>query len=240
MTATTEDSALPPIVIHGATSGRVRTLPGFHKKTHREPDAVNPATLAFLARLCADELADEGERLFQEIRAALGYRRRDISLAVDSPSALLTTRDFTFEITYTLAETDPATYLVSRNLSGLRRAAVVQHDAFNTIFAGLFTSLIFPLGRRLAVEDLIDCIEDLGPDAAMRVDYPSDCRDCTIRIRGIPASVVCDGATLELRFEQAGSPRDLLEAFDRARRAFAATGTGILTALAAPGGQPRP
>ena len=82
----------------GRTGGPVKALRGFRKTHHSVPDAVNPATLGFLARLCTDELAEEAEAFFQAARQALAYKRKDIALAVTSPSAVLSARDFTLEI----------------------------------------------------------------------------------------------------------------------------------------------
>ena len=66
----------------GRTGGPVKALRGFRKTHHSVPDAVNPATLGFLARLCTDELAEEAEAFFQAARQALAYKRKDIALAV--------------------------------------------------------------------------------------------------------------------------------------------------------------
>ena len=82
----------------------------------------------------------------------------------------------------------------------------------------------------LRPEDELDDEDD--PDAArLRVDYPSDCRDCTLTMEGVDASVVCDGATLEMRFSRNGSPRELIEAFAAVRKAFALTKDRALAGL---------
>jgi hypothetical protein len=47
----------------------------------------------------------------------------------------------------------------------------------------------------------------------------------------VGAAVVCDGATLEMRFDKAGSPRELVEAFAAVRKAFALTKDRALAGL---------
>src|SRR3954467_8158200 len=98
--------AITPIIEQirfvGRSSGLVKTLGAFNKKHHTLPDAVNAATQGFLAKLCAGELAAEGEEAFQRAKTAFGYKRKDVSLDVSSPHAVLTSRDFTFEISYSL------------------------------------------------------------------------------------------------------------------------------------------
>ena len=91
---------------HGA--GAVKNLAGFRKPHHTVPDAVNAVTTAFLGKLCATELAAEGEEYYQRAKTALGYKRADLSLDVTSPTAVLTTRDFALEIAYALQPADPA------------------------------------------------------------------------------------------------------------------------------------
>jgi hypothetical protein len=72
--------------------GPVKTLGGFRKAHHTVPDAVNAATNAFLGKLCADDLAEEGEKFFQATKAALGYKRAQLTLEVASPTAVLTAK----------------------------------------------------------------------------------------------------------------------------------------------------
>src|ERR1035437_818232 len=82
----------------GRAGGLVKALQGFKKSHHTVPDAVNAATSAFLAKLCAEELAEEAERFFQGARTTFGYKRKEITLDVTSPNAMLSAKDFTFEL----------------------------------------------------------------------------------------------------------------------------------------------
>ena len=120
----------------GRSGGAVKALSGFKKSHHTVPDAVNPATNAFFARLCADELAEEAEKFFQRAKAALGYKRAQIALEVTSPVATLVARDFTLELIYALDEADPASYGITRTLHSLRNAELVELREFDGVFAG--------------------------------------------------------------------------------------------------------
>ena len=105
---------------------------------------------------------------------------------------------------------------------------------FDELFAGQFSAIAFALKKGVRVEAVIDAVEGLEEDAdgaKLRVDYPSDCSECTLRVDGIGAAVVCDGATLEMRFEKSGSPRELVEAFAAVRKAFALTKDRALAGL---------
>ena len=214
----------------------MKTLAGFRKAHHTVPDAVNAATSAFLAKLCAEELAAEGEKFFQAAKSALGYKRAQVSLEVASPTAVLVAKDFTLEIAYALEPADAASYTVTRTLHSLRNAELVAVAEFDALCAGQFSAVVFALKKGVRVEAVIDAVEGLDPKdeaagAGLTVEYPSDCRHCTLHAEGVDAAVVCDGATLEMRFARNGSPRELVEAFTELRRAFALTKARVLAGM---------
>ena len=65
----------------------------------------------------------------------------------------------------------------------------------------------------------------------LAVNYPSDCQRCVITVEGVKAEVICDGATLEMRFPRAGSPAELVEAFAAVRTAFSLSRNRVLAGL---------
>lgn len=219
------------ISLAGRSAGLVKNLAGFRKQHHTVPDAVNPATTAFLSKLCAVELEEEAEGFFQRSKAAFGYKRADLALDVTSPLAVLTTRDFTFELAYALEEKNPAGYEVRRTLHDVKNADIVARPEFNALFATLFDGLVFALAKGVKVEAVIDAVEAQDAATGLTVSYPSDCRHCVLRVEGVPAEVICDGVTLEMRFPRAGSPEELVEAFAAVRSAFALSKSKALGGL---------
>ncbi|MBI2813564.1 MAG: hypothetical protein HYX71_04720 [Opitutae bacterium] len=219
------------ISLVGRDAGLVKNLGGFRKQHHTVPDAVNAATTAFLGKLCAGELAAEAEKFFQRSKAAFAYRRADLTLEVSSPGAVLTTRDFTFELAYALVKTDPASYEIIRTLHSLRDGELVKRPELNGLFAAGFSSVVFNLAKGVKVEAVIDAVEARGAARGLTVSYPSDCRHCLLAVEGIAAEVSCDGATLEMRFAQPGSPAGLIEAFVAMRSAFALSKDRVLARL---------
>jgi hypothetical protein len=215
----------------GHSTGAVKNLAGFRKPHHTVPDTVNAVTTAFLGKLCATELAEESEGFYQRAKAALGYKRADLALDVTSPSAVLTAKDFTLEIAYALERDDPAAFRVSRTLHSLRSGELVELEEFDRLFAGAFSTIVFTLAKGVKVEAVIDAVEARPAGGTMTVSYPSDCRQCTLKVEGVEAEVVCDGATLEMRFPRAGSPREMVAAFLAVRSAFALTKDRVLAGL---------
>jgi hypothetical protein len=219
------------ISLVGRSHGGVKNLSGFNRKHHTVPDVVNATTTAFLGKLCAGELKKEGEEYFQRTRAALGYKRTDLSLAVNSPAMHLTARDFVLEIVYALEKADTGQHLVTRTLHSMSGAELVELPAFDTLFAGVFSSIVFGLTKGVPVEAVVDAIEARGAESDLAVSYPSDCRHCVVSVNGVEASVVCDGTSLEMRFPKNGSPRELITEFAAVRSVFALTKNRVLAGL---------
>ncbi len=229
MTGPLPSRIIAEIAFIGRGGGAVKGLDGFKKSHHSVPDAANATTNAFLAKLCAGELAAEAETLFQQVRTGLGYKRKQVSLSVGSPVATLAAKDFSVEIFYALEERDPSRYAVTTTLRELKNADLARTAEFAAIFAGKFTEIGFGLKKGVSVEAVIDAIEALADDddaaaregaGKLRVDYPSDCSECTIGVEGVEASVRCTGAALEIVFARGGGPAELIEAFDAVRGAF--------------------
>lgn len=226
-----ESTYVSRIQFVGRDGGAVKNLAGFRKQHHTVPDAVNDATSAFLAKLCAAELAEEGESMFQRARSAFGYKRKEISLEVTSPGALLKTPDFTCTLDYSLDAAEPSRFCVTRTLWEIREVGLLQRAEFGELFAGCFSAIAFELAAGVRVEAVIDAVEALDTGGGLTVSYPSDCRSCTLAVDGVTAEVVCDGATLEMRFARAGSPLELAREFLAVREAFALTKSRVLATL---------
>jgi len=223
MTGALPSSIIAGISFIGRSGGAVKTLGGFRKGHHTVPDAVNATTNAFLGKLCAGELAEEGETLFQSVRTGLGYKRKDVSLAVAGQSAVLAAKDFSVEIFYALEAGDAARYAVTTTLRDLKNADLAWTQEFAGIFAGKFSEISFSLKKGARVEAVIDAIEALDREEAnaLSVSYPSDCSECEIAVEGVEAKVRCTGGSLEMVFPHAAGPAELMDGFAAVRGAFA-------------------
>ena len=227
MTGDLPSSIVAEISFIGRGSGAVKNLSGYKKGRHSMPDVANATTNAFLGKICATELADEAEALFQQVRTAMSYKRKDLSLSVTSPTAVLSARDFSVEWLYELQEQDPSHYATTLTLRGLRDVDVARQEGFDAVFAGRFSEISFALRKGARVEAVIDAIEALDDEAELSVTYPSDCAYWEIAATGVDAAVRCSGASLEMVFPRGGSPRELIDGFGALRGAF-----GISKALA--------
>jgi len=221
MTGELPSSIISGIGFIGRSGGQVKALGGFKKGHHTVPDAANAVTNGFLGKICGPELAAQAEKLFQDVRTRLEYKRKDIALNVTGALAVLTAKDFTVEIFYLLEETTPGRYLVTTTLRDLKNGDLAQTEEFAAVFAGKFTEISFALKKGARVEAIIDVIEALDGEGGLSVTYPSDCRECVIHVEGVDAAVRCSGATLEMVFPRAGAPHELMAGFAAVRGAFA-------------------
>jgi hypothetical protein len=219
MTDELPSSIIAGISFVGRSGGLVKALGGFRKGHHTVPDAANAVTNAFLGKICEGELSAQAEKLFQDVRTQLGYKRKDVTLTVAAGAAVLTARDFTVEIGYALEEAGPARYAATTTLRGLKNADLARTEEFARVFHGSFTEIAFALKKGAKVESIVDAIEALD-GGGLAVTYPSDCHECLIRVEGVEAQVRCTAAALEMLFPRAGSPRELMAAFVAVRGAF--------------------
>jgi len=220
MTGALPSSIIAGISFVGRGGGLVKALGGFKKGHHTLPDAANATTNAFLGKICEGELAAQAEKLFQDVRAGLGYKRKEVALSVASPGAVLTAKDFNVEIFYALEEAAPERYAVTTMLQGLKNADLARTGEFAGIFAGMFSELSFALKKGARVEAIIDVIEVLDGEGGLGVSYPSDCAECVISVEGVAARVRCTGGSLDMVFPRAGAPGELMEGFAAVRGAF--------------------
>jgi len=213
-------SVISSIGFVGRSGGQVKSLAGFKKTHHTLPDAANAVTNAFLGKICEGELAEAAEKLFQNLRVGLGYKRKEISLSVTSPLAVVAAKDFGVEIFYALEERAPERYAVTTTLRDLRDLDLAQRAEFAAIFAGRFSEISVALKKGVRVEAVIDAVEALDGEGGLGVVYPSDYRECTLRVEGVDAEVRCTGAALEVIFPRGEAPAELLTMFAAVRSAF--------------------
>ena len=204
----------------GRGGGLVKALSGYRKGFHTIPDAASDATNAFLAKVGEKELADEAEALFQAVRAALSYKRKELSLSVGGGVAMLTAQEFAVEIGYSIEEERPERYVVTTRMRELKSAELARTESFAAVFAGKFSEIVFELKKGASVEAVVDAIEALEGEGGLSVTYPSDCSECEIRVEGVDAHVRCTGSELGMVFPRAGAPGELIDGFAAVREAF--------------------
>lgn len=204
----------------GQTTGQIKKLSGFKKGIHALPTAATPTTNAFLGKICDAELKGEAETFFQKSRTLLNYKRKDLQLTAANGSACLLTRDFSLEWQYLIEEETPDCWCRTLILHSIQPEADIHSEAFDEIFSGTFDRLEFTLSQAISIEEIIDTIEALSPPSQLQIDYPSDCKFCTLIAPDITAKIIFTNNSVEMNFPRPGSPGALFSDFLRLRQEF--------------------
>jgi hypothetical protein len=218
-------TAGPDVHILGTRTGIVKALLGFRKNFHRIPVVLPDAAFErqFIG-MCAGDLDRMVRDIFERLRAARGYKRREITLATDSPASTLTTTDFTLDLVYMLDAAEPADYHITYDLHGIRDIGVFADETLNVVFAGIFNRIAFPFPAALEMEALIDELEE-APGGAADLEYPPDYRECTVSLPGFAGRVRLTSTQMEVVNRTATSPADLVKTFVEASELLAANPT---------------
>lgn len=209
----------------GARMGNVKSLPGFRKGFHKPPAVLPDANFERqFAGICAAELEQLARDLFEKLRAARGYKRKEINLNVGAPDATLTTIDFTLDVRYELDPADPSDYRLVHDLHTIRDITVFADGSLNEVFSGTFNRVSFSFGESIDMEALIDELED-APGGAATLRYPPDCSECTIQLAGFVGNVRVTPRELEVVTPMGASPAELVKTFVEASDVLAANPT---------------
>jgi hypothetical protein len=211
--------------ILGTRTGIVKALLGFRKNFHRIPVVLPDAAYErqFIG-ICAADLDRLVRDLFERLRTARGYKRREITLATDSPATTMTTTDFTLDIAYALDAGEPADYQITYDLHSIRDIGVFADEQLNGVFAGIFNRIAFPFAEAVAMEKLIDDLEAV-PGGASGLLYPPDCRECLVSLPGYLGNVRLTSTQMEVINPTSTSPADLVKTFVDASELLASNPT---------------
>ena len=196
----------------GREEGHVKHFPDFDKSRHTSPKFASDRAQQFLARLAEPELNEWGEERFTAFRESLGYRRREISFAVEGGTGRIDSKDFTIEKRYSLIEDSPDRYSAETELLEASSACLLENDSFNRAVGPLFECMRCLFSKSVSVEGIIDRFEEAG-DARLSVDYPSTGDFCDLRIENVNAVFGFDAVSLEIRFPGFGTPKQLIDSY---------------------------
>lgn len=199
-------------VLWRETSRRADALPGFDKRRgHRVPDSVSTGATAFVRRLAAKEVEQEIEACHVALRTKLGYKRRQLHVAVDADGASIVTPDFEFHLVVGQDPGNPGRVRLRRTIQGVQTPVILASPAFAEAFGSGFDGLDLPVGRRIDVAGLIDAIEERDPPG-WTLDYGYEARRLTLTSPHMPLAVEVTAERVRLVGERPHGAAQLLEA----------------------------
>ena len=205
-------AGLTHVVLCAEHAGRIKDLSGFNKQWHSMPEDMDDKSIALVENVGSKEVEAEAQRLFQSIRTAFNYKRRELSCDSGEGCATLRGPDFDVDINITVDPDDFSGYLIETVVGRFKTPAVVQSEPFSQVFGRVFKVLRFDFSKTFDIEDIIDTVEDLE-DEAVQVTYPPDCSQCAITGRGLRGEILFDERGFRVQLERGSEPAELLETF---------------------------
>lgn len=206
------------IVLNSEEVGNVKSLRGY-RRSHRIPDEVNEATKAFVKRIASENIEEASEDYYQKIKKAFSYSRKDIKKSLDLSDGLATIncRDFEVGIDISQNPDDSSEYVLSINVWRFESPEILLSDSFNRVFSDTFDKIIFETKSDIKVAEFIDAIE-ASKIGSIKIDYPSDCSVCSLRIEGLKESVEIQHNQISLISDRNLQPRELVKHLIEANR----------------------
>ena len=209
----------------GSRPGHVKNLLGFRKGFHKIPallpDHAFERAFPAISEPDLDRLARE---IFEKLRAARGYKRKEIHFSIGAPDATLTTTDFTLDLRYEVDAADPNDCFLIHDLHTIRDIAVFADGSLNEVFAGVFGRVSLKFSERIILENLIDELEE-APGGAAALRYPPDCSECLVMLPGFTGTVRVTSRELEVVSPAGASPAELVKTFVEASEMLASNPT---------------
>lgn len=183
----------------GESRGKVKELSGYVKPS-KPLSTHNRWEQNFVEEAGAKEVEDLGAQLFEKIRRAFPFKRKDIDFQKGGSSASIKTPYF--DVNVSLAQDAEAAdqYVLTTEVSAFRRPEIVTDPAFLALFNLHCDTVVMDFGSKLELEARIDEIEDVDALAGC-LDYDTDCTEFTLRLPG--SGVVLHATADRMRFSHA-------------------------------------
>jgi hypothetical protein len=190
---------------------RVKDLTDF-RKGFQMPDNASPSSRKFIARLASSDVKTDVDAMFEQIREAFGYKRKDMDVTHGNDGiGQIRTPDFEYTVTAVLDSADPSKVKWTRELGRLVDVGFVRSAGFDTVFGKLFDQFFFAFAQPLDLESLIDRLEDTTI-AGMKLHGASDGESCEITLAGFTGRLTVNRFSLVVR-GRSGNSAGLLDLF---------------------------
>lgn len=196
----------------------VKSLGGYQKH-YRLPDK-DVLSDKFLAEWAEADLNKELDEAFAKLRSGFGFKRKELT-ATDplENCGEVSTPGFTYEVSVTTIEDEPANVLWRRAISRITDAESVTSPEFDETFGKQFNILELILEEPVDVESVIDEVEDIE-DPSVKVDYEKDASWCRIDFPGRKESIHVEAGRIQVHARREISAAELIESFLSAHSRF--------------------
>lgn len=222
-----DKAQLRKVLFSGVKAGSVKSLSGFKKGSHSVPKAYGKSTKDFVRGIGQQDLEDYVNGIFSGMKKAFKYKLRDIDSSIGNGDARLIGNDFTVYVTLELNPEDVSEYLLKTEVTEIQTPEVIVSQAFNDLFSNTFDSLTFQSTSKFKIKGLIEEVEDLQ-NGDISIDYPADLSSCTIKIKGLNASIVVEDSEFRIEYSRNIEVRNMIAEFRAVQVALLGHGVKLL------------
>lgn len=169
-------------------SVRVKSLSGW-KKTHRVPDPVESRAQEYIADISASELKQDLDSVYDALKQAFGFKRRELSIAEPADgTGTIITPFFSYSISIALNAADPADAIWTKTVDNIQEPKQAASAQFAQVFDGVFRTLRYSQPTPVDINDCIDSIED-AEISNVELSYDREATYCELRFVGATGAI---------------------------------------------------
>lgn len=194
----------------GFKFGSIKSLSGF-KRNYKVPEFVSDTTRNFVRNIGSEELTEEADKIFSDLKSNFKYKRREISMDQDHGVASILTPDFTVNISIDLDEEDLGQYKITIEVSEIKNPDSIASEEFAETFDNLFDRTGCYFSESPDIKEIIDVIEEIDDPDIIRVDYPADESECKIFMHNFSGYIHVENYSISLVHRSKTTVKNLLE-----------------------------
>lgn len=211
------DKAPAELTFVATATQEIRTLSSW-KQSYRLPDSASAASERFVTSIAKDELSKDLDRVYDALRKAFGFARRDLqSSQPDEGSGTIITPHFNYSITVALDADDPRQIVWTRTIDAIKSPEQITTSAFGQIFDGLFDTLDLSLPTPLNIEDFIDAVE-AAKIPGLQLSYDREATYCQLHLPRTAGAVTIKPGSVSIVHDRPQKTRKLVESFEAVRK----------------------
>ena len=209
---------LKRIVFRAQTTGKVKELKGY-QKGHRLPEQVSPSAKKFVARIAMEDIREEIEETFNQLREHLGFKRKDLEATAEKEGlGFIRTPVFDYTLQASLDGNDPGIVHWLREITHIQDPELLRSPGFQSIFGTTFDTLHFEFNQPISLIDFVDEFEE-SPIKGVRLRTSIDGSSCELTLDGFIGTLRLEPNGLTISGRSA-SPGSLIDQFFEFQRRF--------------------
>jgi hypothetical protein len=194
----------------------IKNLSGW-KKHYKVPSNDSHTTQSFAAGLATKELKDDLDDVYDKLKDAYGFARRDLDAPEpDSGGGSILTPYFDYSVSIVLNPDDLSEVIWTKTVTNIKEPAKVASEAFGEVFDGVFDTLEFSLPKRVKIEDFIDAVE-AAKIPEVEVQHDRGATYCTLEIEGAEGKISVTSDSLSITHDTAKETKELIASFNTVR-----------------------